>query len=79
MASLEAGPIPSAAVCGGVLRLPCALLGVREALLDEPSDPKQDERPSEDTPDEAQDVELLENLFPMEKLFPMEAPISFST
>ena len=56
--SLEAGPIPSAAACVGVLRLPCALPGVREALPDEPSDPEQDERPPEDAPDEAQDAEL---------------------
>ena len=55
--SLEAGPLPSAAACVGVLQLPCALPGVREALPDEPPDPEQDERPPEDAPDEAQDAE----------------------
>ena len=42
------------------------------------SDPKQDEHPLDDAPDEIQDVDLLEKLFPMETSFPMVAPILFS-
>ena len=55
--SLKAGSISTVAACAGVLQLPCALPGVREALPDEPSDPEQDERPPEDAPGEAQDAE----------------------